>query len=317
MRTAVVLGAGGLTGHAFHVGTLRALQERTGFDARDADVLVGTSAGSYVAASLAAGLSASDQAASLTGEPLSAAGRLLRARLADLPALDAPPARRGPLDPWALLGAARRPFGVRPGALLASLLPAGKQSSSDLQRGAGALHGTAWPERDLRICAVRVRDGRRVVFGTPGAPAVDVGTAVSASCAIPAYYQPVRIDGRDHVDGAMHSPTNADVLVGDALDLVVVLSPMTAGPRHGPRADLAFRVAVGRYLALEVHRLRRTGAQVVVLQPSATDLDAMGLNPMRSDRAADIVHATGRSVRARLDAQPELSGLLSAAVAQR
>ncbi len=317
MRTAVVLGAGGLTGHAFHAGTLRALQERTGFDPRHADVLVGTSAGSYVAASLAAGLSASDQAASLTGEPISPEGQALRQRLADLPVLTAPPARRGPLDPWALLGAARRPFAVRPGTLLASLLPAGSQSSSDLQRGAGALHGDTWPDRDLRICAVRVRDGRRVVFGTPGAPVVDVGTAVAASCAIPAYYQPVRIEGRDHVDGAMHSPTNADVLVGDAVDLVVVLSPMTAGPRHGARADLAFRLAVGRYLATEVHKLRRAGAQVVVLQPSATDLDAMGVNPMRADRAADVVHATARTVRSRLEAQPELVDLLSGALAQR
>ncbi len=311
MRTAVVLGAGGLTGHAFHVGTLRALEQHTGFDARDADVLVGTSAGSYVAASLAAGLSAADQAASLTGEPLSAAGRALRARVGTLPPLSAPPFRRGPLDPWALVSAARRPHRLRTGALVAGLLPAGRTSSSDLQRGAGALHGATWPGRDLRICAVRVRDGKRVVFGTPGAPAVDVGTAVSASCAIPAYYRPVRIEGRDHVDGAMHSPTNADVLVGDDVDLVVVLSPMTAGPRHGARADLAVRLAVGRYLAREVHRLRRTGAQVVVLQPSPDDLDAMGINPMRADRAADVVHATGRSVRARLEAQPELAEQLA------
>ncbi|MDP9434421.1 MAG: patatin-like phospholipase family protein, partial [Actinomycetota bacterium] len=73
MRTALVLGAGGLTGQAYHLGVLSALAE-AGYDGRRADVLVGTSAGSLVAAGLAAGLSAADLAAELTGEPLSAEG---------------------------------------------------------------------------------------------------------------------------------------------------------------------------------------------------------------------------------------------------
>ena len=305
MRTAVVLGAGGLTGHAFHVGVLRTLQELTGFDARTADVLVGTSAGSYVAASLAAGLSAADQCAGLTGEPLSAEGMALRSRAGDLAPMPAPVAvSRRPLDPWA---AVRRPFRVRPGALVAGLLPPGRTSSSLLQRGAGALHGDSWPDRDLRICALRVRDGRRVVLGTANAPATDVGTAVAASCAIPGYYQPVVIDGQAYVDGGAHSPSNADVLAKDGLDLVLVLSPMTAGPKHGARADLAVRLAFRSYLAREVAAVRRSGAEVVVLQPSRLDLEAMGLNPMNATRARDVVHSVTESIRARLEAQPSLA----------
>lgn len=305
MRTAVVLGAGGLTGHAFHVGVLRTLQELTGFDARTADVLVGTSAGSYVAASLAAGLSAADQCAGLTGEPLSAEGTALQRRAGRLGPMPAPvTVRRRPLDPWA---AVRRPFRIRPGALVAGLLPAGRTSSSLLQRGAGALHGDTWPDRDLRICALRVRDGRRVVLGTPSAPATDVGTAVAASCAIPGYYQPVVIDGQAYVDGGAHSPTNADVLAKDGLDLVLVLSPMTAGPKHGARADLAVRLAFRSYLAREVATVRRSGAEVVVLQPSRLDLEAMGLNPMNADRARPVVHSVAESIRARLEAQPSLA----------
>jgi predicted acylesterase/phospholipase RssA len=66
--TALVLGAGGVVGQAFHVGVLRALPETTGFDGRTADVLVGTSAGSLVAAGLAGPLSAGDLAAELLGE---------------------------------------------------------------------------------------------------------------------------------------------------------------------------------------------------------------------------------------------------------
>jgi NTE family protein len=305
MRTAVVLGAGGLTGHAFHVGALRALHELTGFDARTADILVGTSAGSYVAASLAAGLSAADQAAGLTGEPMSTEGAALRQRAGSLGPLPEPADRtRRPLDPWA---AVRRPFRVRPGALVAGLIPAGRNSSSLLQRGAGALHGDAWPSRDLRICALRVRDGKRVVLGTTDAPVTDVGTAVAASCAIPGYYQPVVIDGQAYVDGGAHSPTNVDVLRRDGLDLVLVLSPMTAGPKHGARADLAVRLAFRSYLAREVAAVRRTGAEVVVFQPSRVDLDAMGLNPMNGERAVAVVDSVAESVRARLEAQPALA----------
>src|SRR4051812_49436750 len=50
-KIGLVLGAGGLTGDAFHRGVLRALAER-GYDARAAELVVGTSAGSMVGAFL-------------------------------------------------------------------------------------------------------------------------------------------------------------------------------------------------------------------------------------------------------------------------
>ena len=71
MKTAVVLAAGGIVGQAFHLGVLGCLAEAVGFDARRADVLVGSSAGSLVAAGLAGGLSAADLRAEMLGEPLS------------------------------------------------------------------------------------------------------------------------------------------------------------------------------------------------------------------------------------------------------
>jgi NTE family protein len=316
VRTALVLGAGGFTGQAFHVGALCALQELTGFDGRNVDILVGTSAGSLVAAGLAGRLSAADLAAELTGDPLSREGTEIRTRAhaqGDAARVLADPlaSRRGPLDPWVLLSTVRHPFRARPAAVVSSLLPAGRQSTEPIARGVRYLHGDSWPDVDLRICAVRTRDARRVVFGTPGAPFTDVGTAVAASCAIPAYFAPVRIDGLSYVDGGVHSPSNADVVVQDAPDLVVVLSPMSVGPRAGARTDLAVRLAVRRYLAIEVRRLRRTGAEVVVIQPSPTDLDVMGLNPMRGSRIGDVVTTVAASVRARLEMQPRLAGVLA------
>lgn len=318
MRTALVLGAGGFVGQAYHLGALCALQEATGFDGRAVDTLVGTSAGSLVAAGLAGGLSAADLTAELLGEPLSREGSAIR--LARRPAASMsvakPPGIRGalgPLDPAVLLSVARRPLAVRPAAVLSALLPAGRTATEPLARGVRYLHGDTWPARDLRICAVRVRDARRVVFGAPGEPETDVGTAVAASCAIPAYFTPVRIDGQSYVDGGVHSPTNADVLVADVPELVVVISPMSVGPAPGPRVDLAVRLAVRRYLAREVRQLRRRGAQVVVVQPGPRDLDVMGINPMRGSRIDEVVRTASESVLARLEAQPGLVALLSQA----
>lgn len=313
MRIGLVLGAGGLVGQAFHLGVLTALHEQ-GFDARDADVLVGSSAGSLVAAGLAGGLSAPDLAAELLGEPLSDEGRSLRSTrqtsVARLP-LEAVAASRRPLAPQALLSAARRPWAVRPASVVSSLLPAGRIDTEPIARGVRHLHGDHWPDRDLRLCVVRARDARRVVLGTPGAPPVDVGTAVAASCAIPAYFSPVRFGGETWVDGGMHSPSNADVLVRDRLDLVVVISPMSvARPvrrRVGrPPVDLGVRMAIRQVLALEVRRLRRAGSRVVVIQPGRADLEVMGVNPMRMTHLDEVVHRATASTTTRLAVQPGL-----------
>lgn len=316
VRVAVVLGAGGYTGQAFHLGVLCALQEGAGFDARRADTLVGTSAGSLVAAGLAGGVSAADLAAEMLGEELSAEGTRLRtAARAQVRALEAVPDEPAgwlrPLDPFVLIRAARSPLRVRATAVVSSLLPAGRTDTGPLARSVRYLHGEDWPDRDLRICAVRTRDARRVVFGTSRAPRTDVGTAVAASCAIPAYFAPVRVDGQVFVDGGVHSPTNADVVVRDAPDLVVVLSPMSVSRGVGLRPDLGIRLAMRRMLGTEVRRLRSAGAQVVTIQPTREDLGVMGYNPMHGARIDEVVQTVAASVRARLESQPSLGELLT------
>lgn len=313
MTSALVLGGGGLTGQAFHLGVLCALKELTGYDGRNADLLVGTSAGSLVASTLAVGFSAADQAALMLGESLSAEGaRLLDVRKPSVAFEPDPvPTRRRPLAPLAVLSAARRPWGIRPGAVASSLIPAGRTTTEGIRRSISPLHGNDWPT-SLRVCAIRARDARRVVFGAPGAPLADVGAAVAASCAIPGYFTPVRIDGQDYVDGGGHSPTNADVVLRDRPDLVVISSPMSFAPGHGGRpADAVVRLAVRRYLAREVRRLRKGGSTVVVFQPSAADLAAMGLNPMKLLRGQDVVDAAADTVRRRLEARPAVHDLLS------
>src|SRR5262245_65430515 len=76
-RVGLVLGAGGAVGHAFHAGVLAALEHERNWKPDSADVIVGTSAGSVVAALIRAGCSAADLANASLGEPLSPAGRAL------------------------------------------------------------------------------------------------------------------------------------------------------------------------------------------------------------------------------------------------
>src|SRR6185436_7750278 len=111
-------------------------------------------------------------------------------------------------------------------AALAGLLPEGSIPTDAIgARVRGLYGGTRWPERPLWICAVRLRDGHRVVFGRDPVDVPDIGVAVEASSAIPGFFRPVRIGEERYIDGGVHSPTNAELLAGLSLDGVVVVSP--------------------------------------------------------------------------------------------
>src|SRR5207244_9635148 len=216
-RIGLVLGAGGVIGHAFHAGVLDGLCDATGWDPRDAEVIVGTSAGSVVGALLRAGFSPRALAARSTGDPVSPEGAELAARagMGDGPARfpTGPTRRRGiprAASPSLLMRAALRPFWMnRPGVMLAGALPVGAVPTELVAAAFRPLFGSDWPERNLWLTAVRLRDGNRVVFGRPGAPPAPVADAVAASCAIPSFFEPVTIGGVAFVDGGAHSPTNA------------------------------------------------------------------------------------------------------------
>ena len=315
-KVGLVLGAGGVAGGAFHAGVLAALQVGLGWDARRADVIVGTSAGAVAATSLRAGLAASDMLARAEGRPLSAEGaRLLRSvgPPAHPPLRPAGGARaRAPSAVAATLSrAAARPFAARPLALLAGLLPEGTVGTEFIAAGVGALVRD-WPAMPLWLCAVRQRDGRLVVFGRDSRP--PVADAVAASCAIPGFFRPVEVDGEAYIDGGAHSPTNADVLVRQDLDLVVVSSPMSVAGR-GIRfsADQPVRRWARALLDAEALRLRRRRIGVVAFQPTVEDVAVMGLNAMDPDRRAAIAAQARASTLRRLE-RPDTSARLAALV---
>lgn len=296
MRVGLVLGGGGVTGLAYHAAALAAIEHDLGWDPRRADVVVGTSAGSIVAAMLRRGVPASDLSTiAVGGEPTATPPGIVRA-LRDRPEL--PPVRlsalvgRPPRLPSpALVGAwIRRPWRLDPINVVASVIPDG---TLDLVEHASAIDeilGSRWPDDPTWICAVRHRDLRRVVLGrdvdAPLAP------AVAASCAIPGYFAPVDIGGERYVDGGVRSPTNADVLRRSPdLDLAIVVSPMSgrALPRLGPRA-LVRRHARAR-LDGERKRLEAAGIPVVAIEPGPDAIAALGSDFMSDAAAKDIVTA--------------------------
>lgn len=287
MRVALVLGAGGLAGTAFHAGLLSALAAR-GWDARTAALVVGTSAGSTTAALLRAGFPPSDLLARMTGEPLSADGERL---LGGVPPVQG--ARRSgrprPAPAAArLLGRSllRRPGSVPPGVLLAAALPLGTAPTDEISAVYEPLHD-GWPSRPLWIPAVRLDTGERVVFGRDRTD-VSVGQAVTASCAVPGLYVPPVVDGVAHVDGGVWSLCSADLVADADVDVVLVSAPMST-------TEQAARSARGfarRQLERELRGLR---TPVVVVHPDAPTRALMagtGMDASRRPAIARHVHET-------------------------
>lgn len=301
----LVLGAGGMTGHAFHAGTLAALADATGWDPRRAEVVVGTSAGAGVGAVLRAGLPAHDVLARAEGRPMSPDGLALMAgmeRPASVPEFRPAPRWWVPASPGLVARELLRPWRLRPGNVLAGALPAGHVPTEPIGARLRRLWGDRWPASPLWLCAVRLSDGARVVFGRGPSPRTDVGTAVEASSAIPGFFAPVDVDGVRYVDGGAHSPTNADLLARSGFDLVIVSSPMSARPEALAGSLRAMpRALHHEVLRRELAGLARGGTKVLAFEPSAAELAVMGWNAMDPGRMPAVAEQAYRSARALLD----------------
>lgn len=304
MRIGLALGAGGIAGGAWHAGVLAALAEATGWDARDAEVVVGTSAGSITGATLRAGLSPADLFASSTDAALSSTGAALLARVRTEASFEARvrTGRPRPSNPRLLRSLAS--FDPRPGVALAGLMPVGVVDASSIGRRVEELAGgPSWPSAPLWVVAVRLHDGRRVVFGRDDDAAL--GTAVAASCAIPSWFAPVEIGRHRYVDGGIHSTTNADVLADVGLDLVVVSAPM-AGHWRALRANPSALSRASARLSLdrEVAGLGRRGVDVLVLQPGPEDTPLMDRRAMDPAARRPVAERARRSTLAALATRP-------------
>jgi NTE family protein len=308
MRVGLVLGAGGVVGASWLMGTLEALAAETGWDPSEAELIVGTSAGSVVGAMVADGIDPALMGAYAAGRSLDAyAEAEQRAgafgeRVEDM---EYRLERRLPpigIGSWRLAAATiTKPHRHPPAHLLAACLPRGFVSTQPVQDLVRRFVRGDWPAHaGFRAVATDFASGRRTVFGDPSAPAAHVAEAVAASCSIPGFYCPVTIGGRRYVDGGICSASNLDVVRGAGLDLVVCLNPMSslAGALSlspAERVAAVMRAGAGKRLGHEARKLREEGTDVLLLQPSVDDLRAMGPNLMAGGRRTAVMESAGRS----------------------
>jgi NTE family protein len=259
---ALVLGGGGVAGIAWETGVLFGLAER-GVDVLDVDVIVGTSAGSAVAAQV------------MSGEPLAA----LYDRHAAPDAVSNEIAVE--LDVTQMVAEWTRLLDAYPPgpelraaiggyALAASTVPERRRRAVI----AGRLPSHEWPDMPLRIVAVDAVTGEERVF--TAADGVDLVDVVAASCAVPGVWPPVTIEGRRYIDGGVRSPVNLDLASGSKA--VLVLAPSGELGALDPSV-----VKAGEKVAKK--------SRVLTLRPDEASLAAMGLNPLDPETARPSARA--------------------------
>jgi NTE family protein len=306
-RRGLVLGGGGVLGAAWTIGALCALEEALDWDPRTADVILGTSAGSIIAAGLALGVRTSELRDHQRGLEVTT-GPLRGVRVDyDTWVGGARPMRpgRGIGSPRLLRGLALHPHRIPLQTMIAALLPPGRGPLVGVKSAFSALNpSNAWPAGDaLRIVSVDFDSGDRVVFGAPGAPNIGLADAVIASCALPAWFAPVPIDGHRYVDGGVWSETNLDLMAPERLDEVFVLAPTAARTTDQPhglanRLDRRLRHTASRRVLREAKLVRNAGAEVRIIAPSPADLAVMGANLMDPTRRLTVLETSLRTTAA-------------------
>jgi NTE family protein len=239
----LVLGGGGVTGVAWEIGMLLGLAEQ-GVDLSDADLVIGTSAGSVVGAQL------------LSGVPLR---ELYDAQLA--PATQEAAAKLGVgfLVQWAVAGLwpgepAKGRAWLGRQALKKKTLPEEERRRVIANR----LKSGDWPATPLIVTAVEAETGAARTFDrNSGADLID---AVAASCAVPLVWPPHTVNGIKYIDGGARSVANVDLAKG--CERLVALTPITGG------------------LTKPRHQAERLGVPYAAIAPTDLALSRMGRNPL-------------------------------------
>jgi NTE family protein len=281
-----------------------------------ADLVVGTSAGSVVAAYARSGWSTDalwDIVATSELPPAPESG----AELEGLPPLFRA-AFRTPLDVVRRgLGSAyvisrttfRAPLPALPGPLRRAF-PGGMFLMAEGRRRFESELPAAWPDRPTWLCALDIVSGRRIVLGRHHPPRLTLPQAVMASCAIPGAYPPVRYGRRELIDGGAHSTTNLDLAARDGCDVIIGVVPMAYRDEDPPGCLIrATRRLANAALAREVAVARKGGAEVILVRPSAAEVAQHGMNMMRSGDLAGVATAAYEST-ARLAEDARLQRVL-------
>jgi predicted acylesterase/phospholipase RssA len=281
-RIGLALAGGGPLGAVYEIGALCALEEAvTGLDLNALDGYVGVSAGGFIAAGLANGMTPLQLcSAFIDDEPKGAAvdpwADHVPASMFMRPALGEFAQRLASLPRLALQAGWRYALGGAPAlsALehLGRALPTGVFSHAPIEAHMRRILAAPGRSNDFRellatrgrrlvLVATDLDSGETAPFGLPGLDHVPISQAVAASAALPGLFPPVPINGRWYVDGALKKTLHASVLLDQGLDLVLCLNPLVPfDASHGQRHR------VGQGGQAPIPRLVEGGLPVVLSQ---------------------------------------------------
>ncbi len=248
-RVALALAGGGPLGAIYEIGALCALQESlTGLDFNELDHYVGVSAGGFIAAGLANGMSPralcatfieNDTAALDVFDPawlmVPAYGEFMRRGLM-FPALAASAVWRYAVQGKSFTHALER---LGPG------MPTGVFSNDEVDKHIRQLFSTPGRSNDFRqlkarltLVATNLDSGEAAPFGRPGWDHIPISKAVQASSALPGLFPPVEIEGQHYVDGALKKTMHASVALEEGVDLLLCLNPLVPFDATAPQMAL-------------------------------------------------------------------------------
>jgi NTE family protein len=235
-RIGLALAGGGPLGAIYEIGVLSALAEALhGIDFNDAEVYVGVSAGSFIAAGLANGYTPQDLSRLFIEDAhsedrfdpallLRPALREYARRIASLPPLVAEAA-------WAYVASRGNALGAL--ERLGRALPTGLFDGDEIDRYLARIFSSPGHTNDFRklrhklyIVAAELDTGESVAFGAAGVDHVPISRAVQASSALPGLFPPVDIGGHYFVDGALRKTLHASVALAHGVDLLICVNPL-------------------------------------------------------------------------------------------
>jgi NTE family protein len=323
---AFVLGGGGVLGFAWTLGALAAVEREWEISASNSGLVVGTSAGSLLGALVGCGIEVDVIRRHHQGVPAPADPGIEWDY--DHDSGGALPPRPGlrPGSPRLLFGAVRHPFRASPKIALSGLLPRGRGTLAPIhemvEAAAGqGLDGATWPRTPrLWVVATDYDSGDRTIFGRDDI-SVTLADAVTASCAIPAWYSPVDIGGRLYIDGGTASNASVDAVLPlveeGSISIVFILAPMASVEVDHPRSPMVrlervVRRSITRGIQADAQRLRDAGATVVLLTPGPHDLEVMGsnlMNPRARTRVLETSLLTSASALRDLRIRYDIAGI--------
>jgi NTE family protein len=335
-RSALVLGGGGFTGGVYEIGALRALDllsvNRT---VNQFDVYVGTSAGSLIAAAVSNGVTPEEMMRAIVQKsspsfPDVSVGALLRPNYLEYLTMGA----MLPLRLARLVRTLSRDLGqisaVDLAVGLAQALPSGLYSGSGIERYVRTIlsdpdrtNDFRLLPRELYITATDLDTCERIVLGSEGWDDVPISIAVSASGALPMVYKPVKVKGRELIDGGVLSTTNLDIAVEAGARFIVVVNPLVpyvnefdkqvttlTGKRIRRVSDMGFpQIGYQTFKLLayqRLHELARTweqrypGVDIILIEPDPNDELMFQTSAMNFTSRVDVARHGFQSVTLKL-----------------